>query len=533
MPVSMTEPTTKSAAELESQIMRLANDGQLHQAAAACDRLNQSYPEYAPGWYTSSEVAMRLNEPALALGAVERALALEPARPEWVLRKLACLSALGEMDAAFALAEQLKNVKFRDAYHASNCGRALNRLGLHEYAERHFQHAVDLEPENGHHHYNLATVYRFMGRLGKARRSLNRAIRLNPADYESYLLRSSLKTQTPHDNNVVELIAALDNIEGEHPGRIQLCFALAKEFEDLEDYDRAFSYLEQGSAARRATMSYTPERELETMRAIREHYPAEVFENREQGFVNAEPVFVVGMPRTGTTLVDRILSSHSVVRSVGELQAFGAEVVRHCQQISGKKLDSAAELVPVTRQLDFEVLGEAYVNSARPRVNPAAHFIDKLPLNFLYLGLIHLALPKATIIALERDPMDTCYAIYKTMFQSAYPYSYDLRELANYYVGYRKLMAHWEAVMPGVIHYVSYEELVTDSRPVIEGLLSHCNLLWEDTCLNFHQNRAEVTTASAAQVRQAMHANSVGKWRHYERQLQPVADILNEAGFYE
>jgi hypothetical protein len=263
---------------------------------------------------------------------------------------------------------------------------------------------------------------------------------------------------------------------------------------------------------------------------MREHYAKDAFSGAEQGFINAEPIFIIGLPRTGTLLVDRILSAHSVVRTTPESRNLSAEIHRQCALVAPGVSSAAAELVPTSLQLNFAGLGEAYVVSARPMANPQAHFIDKRSLNFLFAGSIHRALPKAKIIWLKRDPMDTCFAIYKTLFHGQYPYSYDLRELAEYYVAYDKLMAHWQEVMPDVIHPVQYEDLVTDSRPVIEALLDYCHLSWEDACLKYQEQGSLGGSARAASRQQEMHQRSIGKWRCYEKQLQPLYATLKRGG---
>lgn len=269
------------------------------------------------------------------------------------------------------------------------------------------------------------------------------------------------------------------------------------------------------------------------MRLMRKHYTRDVFDTSEPGFINAEPIFIIGLPRTGTLLVDRILGAHSVVRAIRESRTLSAEIHRQCAQAVPGVSSAPSELVPASTQLNFAALGEAYVMNARPAANLQAHFIDKRSLNFLFAGPLHRALPKAKIIWLRRDPMDTCYAIYKTLFHGQYLYSYDLRELAEYYVAYDKLMTHWQEVMPGVIHPVQYEDLVTESRPVVECLLDHCHLSWEDACLKYQEKGGPGGSASAARLRQEMHRQSIGKWRCYEQQLQPVYDVLKEAGIYE
>jgi len=526
----MTHGSDNAAQQAEQQVLQLMREGKLREAAAECDRLTQQFPDYDAGWHTASRLAIALTEPDIALTAIERALRVSPDKPEWLLQKAACLAVLGDEVAARGVLAQLSPDVFSTAYHSATCGLTLNHLGLHQEAEGYFRQAIELEPDDNTHHYNLATVLRFLGRLDDADSSLDRAIELNPDDYDAHLLRSGLKTQTATDNNVENLRAALERAPETHPGRVRLCYALAKELEDLEEYESSFESLTMGASARRVSMRYNAERDLSTMRKIREVYGKDLFDGSKEGFVNAEPIFVIGSPRTGTTLVDRILNCHSVVASAGESPAFGVELVNQCKRVSDISQKTPTDLVPLSTQIDFAALGEAYVASARPRSVPTAHFVDKLPLNFLYAGLIHLALPKAKIVWLERDSLDTCYAVYKTLFEGAYPYSYDLTELANYHVEYRKLMTHWLDVLAGIIHTVRYEELVSEPRPVIESLLDYCDLSWEDQCLDFHASEGAVTTASATQVRQALHTGSIGKWRNYEKQLQPVVKILQQAG---
>jgi hypothetical protein len=184
----------------------------------------------------------------------------------------------------------------------------------------------------------------------------------------------------------------------------------------------------------------------------------------------------------------------------------------------------------MTAKLDFHALGEAYISGTRPLRGDVPYFIDKLPFNYLYAGLIHLALPRAKIINVQRHPMDTCYAVYKQWFKDAYPFSYKLDELGDYYVAYHQLMRHWNEVMPGVIHTLQYESLVADIDGETHRLLQYCGLPWEDQCLRFYQNTQASTTASALQVRQPVYASSVGKWRHYARHLEPLRAQLESAG---
>ena len=525
---SMQDNAATSAADLEKEVQALMQSGKLREAAAACDRLNHQFPDLISGWFTASQLAIQVNEPQIAVRAIDRALALSPGQPELLLQKVTCLGAAGELAEARKLAERLSEHDFAEANHASGCGLAMSRLGLHDMAREQFVHAVALEPDNPGHHYNLATTLRFLGELTEAAASLDRTIELDPDDAEAHYLRSGLVTQSDDHNHVDALSAALEQAQGDR-SRVRLGFALAKEFEDLGEYEKSFDVLSQAAALRRQGMQYRPERELDTMHAILGTFDAEKV-RQGGGHTNAAPIFVIGMPRTGTTLVDRILSSHSVVTSAGELQNFSIELQKQCQQIFDTPPHSPSDLVRMSAKIDFEALGEAYISATRGVAGESAHFVDKLPFNFLYAGLIHLALPKAKIVLLQRDPMDTCYAVYKTLFEAAYPFSYDLEELANYFVAYHRLVEHWLECLPDRIHIVRYEELVSDSRPVIEALLDYCGLSFEDACIRFYENREASTTASASQVRSEMHTRSVGNWKNYKQQLQPVYDILSVAG---
>jgi tetratricopeptide (TPR) repeat protein len=517
-----------SATDLEREVHALMHSGKLREAAAACDRLNHQFPDQVSGWFTASQLALQVNEPQIAVRAIDRALALSPGQPELLLQKVTCLGAADAVGEARVLAERLGGHLFANSNHASACGLAMSRLGLHEMAKAQFARAVDLEPGNSGHYYNLATTLRFLGELDAAAASLNRAIELNPDDAEAHYLRSGLRTQSTEQNHIEELNAAIERATDDR-GRVRLGFTLAKEYEDIGENGKSFTSLSQAAALRRNGMQYQPERELETMQSIRDTFDADRL-SQGGGHTNAAPIFVIGMPRTGTTLVDRILDSHSVVTSAGELQAFSIELQKQCQQLFESPPQSPSELVRMSAQIDFEALGEAYINATRGVAGDGAHFVDKLPFNFLYAGLIHLALPKAKIVLLQRDPMDTCYAVYKTLFDAAYPFSYDLEELANYFVAYHQLVEHWFECLPGRIHTVRYEELVSDSQPVIENLLDYCGLSYEESCLRFYENREASTTASASQVRSAMHTRSIGNWKNYTQQLQTIYDILAQAG---
>ena len=519
-----------AARSLEARAWGFMEQGNVKDSITACEQLNRQFPEFASGWHTTSQMALKLGNPPMALAAIEKALSFEPKSVVWAIQKAQCLARFGDMERLDAEVQQLSSRKMDTAYQYSAVGMLLTQLGKREDAVALYEKAAKLEPKAAAHFYNIACMQRSLGELEAAETNYDKAIRLNPADWESYKIRSDLRRQTPERNHVEELEKLIDNGIDDERGMVQICYGVAKELEDLGEAERSFRHLKTGSDRRRKLMKYEVERDLETIEAIKNTFSRDVFSAQNEGSDNDEAIFILGMPRTGTTLVERILASHTDVFAAGELNNFAAQLMTMMRAQNIDKKVTRDEMVRSSAQLDFRSLGEAYVKSTRPFTGKTARFIDKMPLNYLYVGLIHLALPKATIINLQRHPMDTCYAIYKQLFVDAYPFSYDLEELARYYVAYHQLMEHWHAVLPGVIHTIQYESLVDDIETQTRQMLEACGLDWQAQCLKFYENKEASTTASTAQIRRPIYKSSVGKWHDYEEQLQPVVEILQQAG---
>ena len=518
------------ARRLEARVWQCLDKKDVKQAIATCQQLNRQYPGYASGWHTASQLALKIKNAPVALKAIERALKIEPDQTQWLLQKAVCLAQLRETEQLLMLVEKLASRTMQTAYQCSTLAMLLTQLEKREQAIVWYQKASRLKPGQSQHYYNIAILHRSLGNIDAAEDNFNQAISFNPTDYEAYKVRSELRTQTQQNNHVKPLVKLLKRGIEDPRGKVNICYALAKELEDMEDWERSFHYLKTGADTRRGYMQYDIQRDLQTMSTIIKTYPAEMFSGSIPGCPSAEPIFILGLPRTGTTLVERIIASHSAVFSAGELSNFTDEMMKLLgtgQVASGKSRD---DMVASTARLDFVKLGEAYINSTRPLTGHTARFIDKLPLNYLYAGLIHLGLPNAKIINLQRHPLDTCYAIYKQLFVDAYPFSYQLEELGRYYVAYHQLMKHWQQVMPGVIHTVSYEKLVADVEGESRRLLEFCGLEWQSRCLRFYENKEASTTASTVQIRQPVYQSSVAKWRRYEEQLEPLIKVLQDAG---
>ncbi|MEL7185199.1 MAG: sulfotransferase [Pseudomonadota bacterium] len=512
--------------ELSGEIRRLIEAQRYRAAAEACDRLNLEFPEFDYGWYMTSRVALIIHKPLPGLQAIDRALAIAPEKPEWLFQKLRCLSFAGYVLEAKEMAAGLAALQFKTAETSSELAMLLSRLGMDQAAIAHYRRAVELGSESPDLYLNLAAGERKLGNIDAALDALDKSLELQPDDAGALYLRSTLRRQTPTNNHTRELKAAIERLADRPDDVMRLCYALTKEFEDIEDYDRAFEQLDRGSEIQRNRLNFSLQQELDTLRTVREQFVAEKFDGSVPGHVNADPIFIVGMPRTGTALVDQILRSHPVVQSVGSSQAFTEALTNECLHGYDGPPGSIPELVTRAVQADFERVGENYVRSARPKASDLAHFVDCRPMNFLYAGMIHLALPKARIVVLERDPMDTCFYAYRTLFEGAYPFSYHLDDIAEFYLGYQKQMGHWESVIPGVMHTISYERLVTDPKPVIEDLLEYCGLSFDAACLGFWEDEQVVVRGVPQPSRQEAYQSSIGMWKHYDKQLAAVREKI-------
>lgn len=520
-PVAGPEPTlARAAARLKS--------GSIREAEELAAGLVVRNPGYGPAWRLLGQVHARKAALADALHCYERALECDPREPLTALEYARLLLRLGRRREALAVAEGLERQNPLSAAAQDGLGTLLTFADEPRRALPWFERAAAQDPANPAFLYNLATAQRMVGDLEAAERSLDAVIAARPADFAAYHTRADLRTQTRERNHVAQMLPLLASV-AESPGRTPLYFALAKELEDLGEYRRSFEFLRQGCDLVRGRVSYDVGTDVATMVKLIETHTAARLGEGPRGFDSEEPIFIVGLPRTGTTLVDRIISAHSQVYSAGELSEFASVLVDEVHRL-GPAPTSKQQFAERALQAEPRKLAKAYLAATRPRTGRTPRFTDKQPLNFLYAGLIHRALPKAAIVALERDPMDACYAMYKTLFTSVYPFSYDLTDLGRYYAAWQKLLRHWEATVGERWLTVRYEELVTNPEPVIRRILSHCGLAWEDRCLAFHEQTAAVTTASAVQVRRPIYTASVGAWRRYASELQPLMQALVASG---
>jgi tetratricopeptide (TPR) repeat protein len=405
----------------------------------------------------------------------------------------------------------------------SNLGNALTDQGRLIEAEAAYRRAIALKPNFGDAHNNLSAVLKQLGRMEEASQAMQRALRLPPRDALRYLNLSEIRQFTAGDPYLADMeefaggIASLPTKQ-----QIQLHFALAKAYDDVGRHADSFQQLSIGNALKRQQIPYDEAATLALLEAIRTAFTPELIHTfRNAGEPSPVPVFVVGMPRSGTTLIEQILASHPTIFGAGELPNF-------CQ--AGTDILSAAGCpLPVPDASlsgagdHLRQIGERYVAEIAALAPTAARIVNKMPSNFLFAGLIHLALPNARIIHAVRDPADTCMSCFSKLFANGQSFTYDLAELGRYYRHYDALMQHWHLVLPpGRILDVRYEDLVTDFEPQARRIVDHCGLHWDRRCLDFHGTERPVRTASATQVRQPIYCSAVGRAQPYMRYLEPL-----------
>ena len=518
-----------NANQLAELVVKKYHSGDLKSALGLCQQLNRRFYDFHHGWYLASFLLVRVNNTKDALLAIDKALGLYSC-DKYFLQQAQCYMANGDISHAKRVCKKLATPQFSNAGLHHELGELLSKVNMYTEALVEFEKAIALDPSHYEFYFNRGTVQRYLGHNLAAQESFDRAIELQPTDYESYLSRANLMKQTEDNNHIDQMrgvvtapTAAASKTKSLH----HVYYALAKELEDVGEYQESFRMLSTGSHLKRQQMQYNIKTDIDIIDTIIDVYSAQAMSSIPKGIESSDAIFILGMPRTGTTLVERILSSHSDISSAGELNNFSMVMMQEINS-KGIKPKSRLDLITETTRLDFKQLGQAYLNSVVPLRDKKPFFIDKLPFNYLYAGLIHLAMPNAKIINLQRHPMATCYAVYKQLFNDAYPFSYSLSELGHYYAAYNRLMVHWNTVMPGVIHTVNYEQVVAETELEAKKLISYCDLEWQSECLQFHQNKHASTTASASQVRQPVYSSSVEMWRNYQNYLLPLEKILND-----
>lgn len=401
-------------------------------------------------------------------------------------------------------------------------GTVYTLIGDQEAALEWFNKSCE-NTESPNFEMNRSKCLLFLGKFTEARTSLENVLKMQPQNTFAHFTMSRLE-KTNNLDHVNEMQALLGKFKKYSPPTAGLYYGMGKEYEDLEMWPEAFQAFEAGAKARRAEITFDEENEVEAFEALKECFTKDWLAAQTEGCDKSSPIFIIGQPRTGTTLVERILTARDDVHSAGELPQFGMNLKR----MSGAKHANmiTAETVRAAAKLDMNTLGEVYMHSTRSVRSDLPRFVDKLPLNYLYAPLIAAALPNAKIVHITRDPMDSCFSSYKQLFAEAYFHSYDQGEMARHHLRYRKLMEHYRGVLGNRMIDVAYEDVVENMEFEARRLVDYLELDWQNASLDFHKQKTAVTTASAAQVREKAHNRSVGRWRQYEDELSLMKEII-------
>lgn len=509
----------------------LSELGRLDEAIACYRKAVEIQPDYAQAHYNLGNAMKILGQLDDAAANYRRALEFDPRFTEAYINLGVILQEQERYSGAEICYQRALNIKPGMAEAYANLGHVQRHLGRFNEALKNYLRALEINPEYGAALLGAGLQYLEEGDASRAERLFNQAIEFEPANVEARYLISLARRVESGDANFAklrEMEASVSGGKSDMPvrERIYLNFALGKSFDDTRDYDQAFQHYLKGCRLKRDTIAYDPEQAEKYLLDIAGTFDTALIAHlRGSGDPSRVPIFVLGMPRSGTTLVEQIIASHPEVHGAGELPDLLA-IIRRAASRTGKAFPENMHLAD---RHEITGWGKDYVESVLKRSSNAIHVVDKMPENFLAIGLIHLMLPNATVIHVNRNPVDTCLSCYTKLFNSGIDYSYDLAELGKYYVGYRRLMEHWRSVLPeGAFLDVQYEDIVADLETQARRMIDFCGLTWDEACVEFHKSQRSVRTASLAQVRQPIYSSSVNRWQRYEKYIGPLLDALGD-----
>ena len=450
-------------------------------------------PDFAVAWSALSVSLKEQGHFEEAVEALEKAMSLEPENAEWY----------------------------------SSLGNLLLAWGKEERALVAFDKALSIRPDSASALLSKGHVLKTMGDLDDAIGAYRASAKVRPDLGEIYWSLANLKTFRFDPDEVEFMQTQLDSGELTDESELHFCYSLGKYFEDKKHYPEAFEYYTRGGAIKRKNVIFDPVEYVAQADKIIETFTPEFFEERASfGYSDPAPILIVGLPRSGSTLIEQILSSHSQVDGTAELSDL-MFLGNKTGQNRFDKLRFPESLVDIDTD-SIEDLGKEYIERTFHHRQGAPYFTDKMPNNFPYIGFLHLILPNAKVIDARRHPLDSCFGTFKQLFAKGQPFSYDLFELGQYYKSYIRLMEHWDQVLPGKVLRVQYEDNVADQEHQARRMIEYCGLKWEDQVLRFYETERAVKTASSEQVRQPIYNKSVNSWKRYETELAELILILED-----
>jgi len=499
--------------------------GKLDEAMASYRRALSLKDDFAEAHNNLGIVLQTQGKRDEAVASFRRALALKPDYVEACYNLGVLFSSQGKLNEAAASFRRALTSKPDYAEAHFHLGGVLQAQGKDDEAITSFSQAIALKPDYVEAYINTGIIFSESGKMDKAVVAFRKALSFNPDSVKAYKGLSAIVDFAEND----DFIQAMENLYNKKEAlsvqdRILLGGLLGKAFEDLRNYDKSFKFILESNHLQRGLYKYSTQDDQMFFERIKKTFSPDFFAaHHRSGNRDRTPVFILGMPRSGTSLVEQILASHPTVFGAGELRVLTNLTTDVCT------VGTTAQFPECILDLGmdaFEGMGANYIEKIREYSNDAEYITDKMPHNFLYVGLIKAILPNAKVIHCVRNPMDNCFSIFKKIFEKRHDYAHDLVELGQYYNLYRDLMSYWEEVIPGFMYTLSYEEMVSDQQNQTKNLLDFCGLPWDEACLTFYKTERKVSTASLAQVRKPIYNDSVERWKRNEGQLEPLKKAL-------
>ena len=437
---------------------------------------------------------------------------------------------IGQYESALASCRRAVEIEPDFAMAHNNLGNVLMVLGQYDSALASYHRALKIDPECDEALLGVSRLCMINGEMKEAEETVKKILEVNPNNLEARIQLTSVRKTQAGDENLAALLKMEEDARNgrvlmPYQDAISLHFTLGNCFDDLGDHDRAFLHFIEGCKLKRATFEYDAAQMTKQFDSVIRVFDQATIERlRGGGSLSNVPIFVLGMPRSGTTLTEQIIASHPEVHGAGELDDLLLIALRDVAGTTG-----FPDNIRALDQANLAKWADEYVACLRQHAPDARHITDKMPNNFWLIGLIHVMLPNAKIIHVNRNPVDTCLSCFTKMFSAVMMQTYDLAELGRYYVDYARLMEHWRKVLPaGAFLDVQYEDIVADQETQARHIIDFCGLEWNDACIDFHKLKRSVGSASMMQVRQPIYKSSVERWRSYEKYLGPLLDALGD-----
>lgn len=507
------------------QAKDLFHEGKLQKAEQLCRQFLATNKRHVEGMRLLAEIGIRLKILDDAEFLLESCVEFEPDHLGARLDYLKILNRKAKFGQALAQAEILLEKQPDNENYKLCKASALSGLGKLEKAIELYRSYLQFDPEKAEVHVMLGHALKAIGSRETAIQSYQEAYRLRPRYGDAYWSLANTKTHRFSDQEIAKVEAAIEDPSVDSEDKAQLCFAAGKAYEDRKDYSNSFKFYHQGNALKRRRSGYDPDKTTAMVDAQIEHCSRELFQRkRNLGAPDPDPIFIVGLPRAGSTLLEQILASHSQVDGTMELH----NILGLAQRLRGRSAEEADRYPRILWELDdsyFKRFGERFIAETRVYRGGSPFFIDKMPNNFLHIGLIHLILPNAKIIDARRHPMSCGFSGYKQLFGEGQDFSYDLEWMGRYYRDYVRLTDHWDKTLPGKVLRVQYEDVVENLEEQVRRILDYCGLPFERGCIDYYKTERNVRTPSSEQVRRPISRSGLDQWRNYE----PFLGTLKEA----